>query len=331
VADVDLGSVTRLRLERAARSVLGALAVFIPVFLLGTFVTYFLGYLSGLSPAHLQLGEAATPSAVARLEHEWGFDRPFIVQYVSWFGALLKGDLGVSWYNGRQVADLLSARAMISLSVAGLALVMGTVTGVILGTLAAVLQSTWIDRTITALTSFISVMPSFVVGIALVTVFAVTLELLPSAGYVPLEDGVWPWLSHLLLPAVALSFDTTASIARQLRVGLISAYRENYVIGASLRGFSDRRIFFVHVLPNGIAPALTVLGMKFPNLLGGAVVTEAIFGLSGYGKFASDSALRGDVPSVQGVLVVSVVLVVSFNVLVNSILNRVFPSAGRGA
>lgn len=331
MADVELGSVTRLRLERAARSVLGALAVFIPVFLLGTFVTYFLGYVSGLSPAHLQLGEAATPSAVARLEHEWGFDRPFIVQYASWFGSLLKGDLGASWYNGRQVAELLSARAMISLSVAGLALLMGTVTGVILGTLAAVLQSTWIDRTITALTSFISVMPSFVVGIALVTLFAVTLELLPSAGYVPLEDGVWPWLSHLLLPAVALSLDTTASIARQLRVGLISAYRENYVIGASLRGFSDRRIFFVHVLPNGIAPALTVLGMKFPNLLGGAVVTEAIFGLSGYGKFASDSALRGDVPSVQGVLVVSIVLVVSFNVLVNSILNRVFPSAGRGA
>lgn len=324
-------SVSRLRLERAARALLGALSVFVPVFLLGTFVTYFLGYVSGLSPAHLQLGEAATPSAVARLEHEWGFDRPFIVQYFSWFASLLKGDLGVSWYNGRRVTELLAARAVISLSVAGLALVLGVVSGVVLGTVAAVLQASWIDRTITAVTTFISVMPSFVVGIALVAIFSVTFALLPSAGYVPLEDGTWPWLSHLLLPALALSFDTTASIARQLRVGLISAYRENYVLGAVLRGFSERRIFFVHVLPNGIAPALTVLGMKFPNLLGGAVVTEAIFGLSGYGKFASDSALRGDVPSVQGVLVVSVVLVVGFNVLINAILNRVFPSAGRGA
>ncbi|MEI9939048.1 MAG: ABC transporter permease [Pseudomonadota bacterium] len=324
-------TVPRLRLERAARSLARALAVFIPVLLLGSFVTYLLGFVSGLSPAHLQLGEAATPSAVARLEHEWGFDRPFIVQYLSWFGALLKGDLGVSWYNGRHVTELLAARAMISLSVAGLALLIGTVTGVALGILAAVLQGSWIDRGITAATSFISVMPSFVLGIALVTVFSVTFTLLPSAGYVPLEDGTWPWLSHLILPALALSCDTTANIARQLRVGLISAYRENYVIGAVLRGFSDRRIFFVHVLPNGIAPALTVLGMKFPNLLGGAVVTEAIFGLAGYGKFASDSALRGDVPSVQGVLVVSIVLVVSFNVLINAILNRVFPSAGRGA
>jgi len=331
VAGVLPISASRLRVERAARAIWAALAVFVPVFLLGTFVTYFLGFVSGLSPAHLQLGEAATPSAVARLEHEWGFDRPFIVQYVSWFGSLLKGDLGVSWYNGRSVTELLAARAVISLSVAGLALVMGVVSGVVLGTVAAVLQASWIDRAITAATTFISVLPSFVAGIALVTVFSVTLRLLPSAGYVPIEDGTWAWLSHLLLPALALSFDTTASIARQLRVGLISAYRENYVLGAMLRGFSDRRIFFVHVLPNGIAPALTVLGMKFPNLLGGAVVTEAIFGLSGYGKFASDSALRGDVPSVQGVLVVSVILVVSFNVLTNAILNRVFPSAGRGA
>ena len=331
MADVERVSVIGLRLKRVGRSVLRALAIFVPVFLLASFVTYLLGFMSGLSPAHLQLGEAATPSAVARLEHEWGFDRPFIVQYLSWFVALLKGDFGVSWYNGRSVSELLAARGMVSLSVAGLALVMGTVSGVVLGTLAAVLQGSLIDRTITAMTSFISVLPSFVVGIALVTVFAVALKLLPSAGYVPLDEGVWPWLSHLLLPAIALSFDTTASIARQLRVGLISAYRENYVIGALLRGFSDRRIFFVHVLPNGIAPALTVLGMKFPNLLGGAVVTEAIFGLSGYGKFASDSALRGDVPSVQGVLVVSIVLVVTFNVLVNSILNRVFPNAQRSA
>jgi peptide/nickel transport system permease protein len=327
---VSKSSVLRLRLERAARALFAALAVFVPVFLLGTFITYFLGYASGLSPAHLQLGEAATPSAVARLEHEWGFDRPFLVQYVSWFSSLLKGDLGVSWYNGRRVSDLLAARGMISLSVAALALVFGVVSGVVLGCVAAVLQASWIDRSITAVTTFISVMPPFVVGIALVTIFSVTFQLLPSAGYVPLEEGVWSWLSHLLLPATALSLDVTAGIARQLRVGLISAYRENYVMGALLRGLSERRIFFVHVLPNGIAPALTVLGVRFPTLLGGAVVTEAIFGLSGYGKFASESALRGDVPSVQGVLVVSVVLVVTFNVLVNAILNRAFPAAGRG-
>jgi peptide/nickel transport system permease protein len=320
-----------MRLRRIAVALLRALAVFVPVLLLGTFVTFLLGAASGLSPAHLQLGESATPEAVARLEHEWGLDRPLFVRYGEWLAAMTKGELGISWYNGQRISKVLAGRAVISLSVAGLALAIGVVGGFVLGTIAALRHTSWIDRAITAFVTFISVMPSFVVGIALVAVFAVALHLLPSAGYVPIEDGVWPWLTHLLLPAFALSFDTVADLARQLRVGLISAYRENYVTGAVLRGLSDRRIFFVHVLPNGVAPALTVLGMKFPNLLGSAVVTEAIFGLSGYGKFANESALRGDVPAVQGVLVVSIVLVVLFNVVVNTILNRMLPAARRGA
>ncbi|WP_231637227.1 ABC transporter permease subunit [Microbacterium sp. No. 7] len=138
------------------------------------------------------------------------------------------------------------------------------------------------------------------------------------------------WLWHLWLPAIALSFDTVADVARQMRVGLVQAYRDNYVTGAVVRGLSPRRIFFVHVLRNGSGPALTVLGMKFPNLLGGAVVTEAIFGLAGYGKFAADSASRGDVPAVQGVLVVAIVLVVLFNLLVNVLLVRLNPASARG-
>jgi len=105
---------------------------------------------------------------------------------------------------------------------------------------------------------------------------------------------------------------------------------ENHVTGARLRGLGEVRIFLVHVLPNALGPALTVLGMKLPHLLGGAVVTEAVFGLPGYGRFANESALRGDVPAVQGVLVVSVVLVVVFNLLVNVLLARLVPAARRG-
>jgi len=319
------------RIRRSLPALLRPLGMFVPVLLAGTFITYLLGVMSGLSPAHLQLGEAATPEVVARIEHAWGLDRPFLVQYGDWFCALVSGDLGRSWYNGRDVAELLASRAVISLSVSGVALVTGVTFGAILGVSAALLQTTLLDRAITACLTFMSVMPAFVVGITLISVFAVTLQLLPSAGYVPIEDGVWPWLCHLILPALALSFDTTSDVARQLRVGLIAAYRENYVIGARLRGLPPWRVFFVHVLPNAIGPTLTILGMKFPNLLGGAVVTEAVFGLAGYGKFASESALRGDVPAVQGVLVVSVVLVVAFNLLVNVILNRVTPNADRGA
>jgi peptide/nickel transport system permease protein len=328
--DVRVGRRLRIPGVGVASALGRALALFVPVFVVGTFVTYLLGYVSGLSPAHLLLGESATPEAVARIEHEWGMDRPFVVRYATWFASLMRGDLGSSWYNGQPISRLLAERAVISLSVAGLGLAVGVVAGFTLGALAGVFHTSWVDRAITAITTLMSVVPSFVAGIVLVAVFAVTLRWLPSAGYVPIDEGIRPWLGHVILPALALSFDTTADVARQLRSGLVSAYRENYVTGALLRGFGRRRIFLVHVLPNAIAPTLAMLGLKFPNLLGGAVVTETIFGLAGYGKFASESALRGDVPAVQGVLVVSVVLVVAFNVLVNTILNGLVPGSGRG-
>jgi peptide/nickel transport system permease protein len=322
----------RLRrgLGRAAVVLARSVAIFVPVFLVATFVTFALRSLSGLSPAHLQLGESATPESIARIEHQWGLDKPFLTQYADWFGHVLSGDLGTSWFNGADISQLLAEGAVISLSVAGLALVVGVVFGFGFGVLAAVRRTTWVDRLITGFMTFISVMPSFVVGIALVGVFAVGLGWFPSAGFVPADRGLGVWLAHITLPAIALSFDTVSDVARQLRAGLVAAYRENYVTGAIVRGLGPRRVFFRHVLRNGMGPALTVLGLKFPNLLGGAVVTEAVFGMPGFGQFAANSAQRGDVPAVQGVLVVSIVLVVVFNLLVNLVLARVTPASARG-
>ncbi|RLK52679.1 ABC transporter permease [Microbacterium telephonicum] len=329
---VPLGSGRAPR--RAPRWILGVarpVAVFVPVFLLATFVTYLLRDISGLSPAHIQLGENATPELVAQVEHDWGVDRPFWQQYLDWMTGLLHGDLGKSWWNGTDIATILFDKALVSLSVAGFALLIGVVVGSLLGIVAALTATSPLDRIITGFTTAMSVMPPFVVGVALVAVFAVGLGWFPSAGYsAPAEGGVALWLWYITLPAVALSFDTIADVARQLRTGLTAASRENYVVGARVRGFSPQRVFTHHVLRNGIGPAVTVLGMKFPALLGGAVVTEAIFGLSGYGQFAADSALRGDVPAVQGALVVSIVLVVVFNLLVNIVLGRLSPAAQRG-
>jgi peptide/nickel transport system permease protein len=328
------GRVGTAKIQRAALRVLSTLLrsvlIFIPAFLVATFVTFALRALTGLSPARIQLGEDATPAAIARIEHQWGLDRPFLVQYGSWLNGVLHGRLGASWSNGADISTLIGNGFVISLSVAALALVIGIVAGFGFGTLAALRQATWIDRTITGFMTFISVMPAFVVGIVLVEIFAVGLRWLPSAGYMPVSAGLVPWLSHIILPALALSFDTVSDVARQLRSGLIAAYHENYVIGAVVRGLGPRRIFFRHVLRNGAGPALAVLGLKFPALIGGAVITEWIFGLQGFGRFANDSAQAGDVPSVQGVLVVSIVLVVVFNLVVNVILARVTPAAQRG-
>jgi peptide/nickel transport system permease protein len=319
------------RARLTTRFLLRTVVIFVTVFLIASFITFALQGLSGLSPAHLKLSENATAAQIAQLNHEWGLDRPIYIRYLDWLGGIAHGDLGKSWYNGASISELLRDRAIVSLSVAALAVLIGIVGGVVLGTIAALFQTRWPDRLITAFTSIMSIVPAFVVGIALVAIFAVKLRLFPSAGYVPIaQGGITGWLQHLWLPALALSFDTVADIARQLRIGLIQAYRENYVTGAVVRGLSGRRIFFVHVLRNASGPALTVLGLKFPSLIGGAVVTEAIFGLTGYGQFAAASANRGDVPAVQGVLVLAIVLVVAFNLLVNVFLVRLIPAASRG-
>jgi peptide/nickel transport system permease protein len=322
------------RARHAGRSLLAnvgrSITILVPVFFVATFATFLLRALSGLNPARIQLGQDATPLEINRIEASYGLDRPFLAQYWSWFTGVLHGDLGRSWSNGYPIGTLISDGLTISLTVATLALLVGIVLGLALGALAAVRRTTWIDRGITSFLSIVSTIPAFVIGIVLVEVVAVELSLLPSAGFVPFSQGFWPWLSHLLLPALCLSFGCMSAVARQLRTGLIGAYRENYVIGATVRGLSRRRIFFRHVLRNGIGPAVAVLGLEFPALIGGSVIVESIFALNGFGQFASTSAQMGDVPAVQGVLVVSIVLVVTFNLIVNLILGRLAPAAQRG-
>jgi peptide/nickel transport system permease protein len=312
------------------RSVGRTIAIFVPVFFVATFATFLLRAMSGLDPARIQLGQDATPLQINRIEASYGLDRGFFAQYWSWLTGVLHGNLGRSWSNGYPVSTLIRDGLTISLTVATLALLIGVVLGLAVGALAAVRRTTWIDRGITSALSIVSTVPAFVIGIILIEVITVELHLLPSAGFVPFSMGFWPWLSHALMPALCLSFGCMSAFARQLRAGLIGAYRENYVIGATVRGLSPRRIFFRHVLRNGIGPAVAVLALEFPALIGGSVIVESIFALQGFGQFASTSAQMGDVPSVQGVLVVSIVLVVTFNLIVNIVLGRLAPAAQRG-
>lgn len=183
---------TRHTVGRVLVTLARSIAIFVPVFLVATFVTFALRSLSGLSPARIQLGEEATPEAVARVEAHWGLNRPFLVQYVDWLGGVLHGQLGTSWTNGADISTLIGLGLGVSLSVAFFALIIGVVAGFALGTLAAVRRTTWIDRAITGFVTVISVMPAFVVGIVLVAVFAVGLHVFPSAGYVPAAQGSGP-------------------------------------------------------------------------------------------------------------------------------------------
>lgn len=315
-----------------ARNVLEVVFISVTIFFFATIVTFLLRAATGITPVSLLLrnDETIDPEKEAQILAGWGLDKPLIEQYLTWLGGVLHGDLGTSWINGVSVSEVLAQRVPVSLSIALLGLIIGLVFGVLLGITAAVTQGSILDRGITVFTSFISSVPSFVVAIVLISVFAVGLGWLPAGGYVPPEVDPAAWAARIILPAIALSLDTVADIARQLRNGIVGTMHSNYATGAFLRGFSYNRVLYGHVLRNGVGPALTVLGMKFPALLGGAVITEAIFGLPGYGVYTTRAASYGDVPIVQGALVISVVLVLVFNLLVNATINRLSPTTKRG-
>ncbi|MGM7668255.1 ABC transporter permease [Microbacterium sp. A93] len=317
--------------SRIAHALGSTVLIVVPVFTFATLITFLLGAASGLSPAASLSGDEATPERIAQINQELGLDQPLLMRYITWMGSLLTGDLGVSWYNGFSVTELIAQRLAITTSIVSVALLLGVVVGVALGIVAALNQGRPVDRAITAIIAVVSTLPPFVLSIGLIVVFSVWLHLLPSSGYVPFGQNPAMWFQLIIMPAVALSLDPAADLARQLRTGLVHSLAQPYITGAVVRGLHPRRILVVHALRNGAGPAVAVLGMKIPALLGGAVVTETIFNMPGFGLLSADSALRGDVPVVQGTLVVAIVLVLTFNVLVNVGLAALQPASRRSA
>src|SRR3546814_9252286 len=196
-------------------------AIVVPVFFLATVVTFALGALSGLSPAASLSGDEATPERIAAINAELGLDHPVHVQYLTWIAKVLTGDLGVSWYNGFPVAQLIGERLAVTASIAALALLIALAAGTALGLTAVLFRGRGVDRGITAFATAISTLPPFVVSIGLIVVLAVWLRLLPSSGYVPPTEDPVLWFRLILMPAIALSLDPAADIARPLRTGLV--------------------------------------------------------------------------------------------------------------
>ncbi|MFE7789859.1 ABC transporter permease [Streptomyces sp. NPDC057460] len=319
------------RLGAAPRPLGRVLTTTVTVFVLASLLTFALGALSEANPAAAVLGDLATPADIARMEAQFGLDRPLYAQYLSWLGHALGGDLGVSWFTGVPVADSVAEALPVDLSIAGLALLLAVLIGGGAGIAAALNNGGRIDRTVTLVCSVLATLPPFLIGIVLIVVFAVQLGALPTGGYIPIGESPGQWLRHAILPAVALSLDAAASLARQLRTSLVGALRENYVTGAQMRGFSARRVLFGHVLRNAAGPALSVLGMSVPLILGGAVVTEKIFNLPGIAQLSLQSAEQHDIPVIQGTLLVTICVVLVANIAVNAALAALNPAARRPA
>lgn len=317
----------RSRVLPLLRSVGSTLAMTVTVLLLASVITFALGALSDSNPAAAALGETATQADIDRLNHEFGLDRPLVVQYVAWVGDAVTGDLGRSWFTRIPVADSIRTALPVDLSIAALALVLAILIGGGAGIGAALSNGGIFDRTVTLACSILGTLPPFVIGMALIVLFSVKLELLPAGGYVPISADPLQWLRFAILPGLALSLDVAASIARQLRTSLVGALRENYAVGAEMRGFGRSRVLFGHVLRNAAAPTLAVIGLAIPLIIGGAVMTEKLFGLPGIAQLALQSAEKGDVPVVLGTLLVTAVIVVTASLVINLLQKALDPLA----
>lgn len=272
------------------------------------------------------LGVNASQAAIDSKNAQLGIDRPIFVRFFDWLAHAVQGDLGRSWFSSEQVTVAIGNRLPVTLSlVIGVTLVTAVV-GYLLGVWAGVRRGR-IDRFVQIFSVAGYALPGFLVTIVIVIVFAVQLRWFPAIGYIPITQSFTGWLSTITLPVIALSISAIAGIAQQVRSSVIEVIRSDYVRTLQTRGLPPRRILFRHVLRNASAPALTVLGMQFVGLLGGAVIVEQIFGLPGIGSMAIQYTTRGDIPIIMGLVMLSAIGVVIVNLLVDLGIGWLLPKA----
>lgn len=261
-----------------------------------------------------------TPQEIAQIRHSLGLDGSLLAQFGNYLDGLVHLDLGTSFYSGRPVADLLGAALPATIELAVTAALLSTVVGVFGGVLAARHRGTWLDTTIRAAATIGFSLPWFALAVLAIVVFGVWLEWLPIFGRLPNTvdyqpttgfvlvdafvqgrfDLIGPWLRHLALPALTLTATSAGFVCRITREAYLTAAEQGFVRTARMKGRSERGIAFGHVLRNASVPILTVSGMQFGSLLGGAVITETVFSYPGVGSLLVEAVNRRDYFLVQG-------------------------------
>jgi peptide/nickel transport system permease protein len=285
----------------------------IPVVLMVALFVFSLLYIAPGDPAAIIAGDQASPDDVERIRASLGLDRPFLVRFFEWLWQVIHGDLGTSIFTNLSVTHMISQRIEPTVSLMVLTLILSLSVAIPMGVIAAWKHGTLIDRVVMMVAVFGYSTPVFVVGYLLAYFFALQLDWLPVQGFTSITQGLIPFLRNLILPSVALGLIYMALIARITRATMLDVLSQDYVRTAKAKGVEQKGILFVHALKNAAVPIVTIVGIGFATLIGGAVVTESVFAIPGLGRLTVDAILRRDYPVIQGV-----VLLFSFTyVLVN--------------
>lgn len=289
----------------------------VPVLAIVGVIIFFLIHLTPGDPAAVILGPGATGEQVANLRRELGLDAPILVQFFTWAGRAMTGHLGLSIYSQEPVTRVIVTHLAPTVSLTAVAFVMGIAIAVPTAILAVWKRNTLLDPAFMSMSILGVSIPNFWLALVLILVVAVQLRLLPVSGYVPLSEGLWPWLSHILLPAFVLAVQQAALIARMLRDGMLEVIHQDYIRTAWAKGLGERLVLTKHAFFNAMIPTMTVVGVSLAKLLGGAVVTEQIFVIPGLGNLLVDSIARRDFPVIQGVILFIALVYVVVNLLVD--------------
>ena len=289
----------------------------IPVMGVVALTVFALLHLTPGDPAQIIAGDYATPQDIEKIRGALGLDKPLLTQAGIWMANVLRGDLGTSIYSGLPVTTLIGQRIGPTVALTFLALVISVVFAVPLGVWAAWRQGSWIDRAIMVFSVSGFSMPVFWLGFLLVWVFSIQLSALPVQGYEPLRDGAWLFLRHLILPAATLSLVYMALIARMTRASMLGVLGEDFVRTAFAKGLAPRSVLLGHALKAASLPVVTIIGVGFALLIGGAVVTESVFALPGIGRLTVDAIVRRDYPVNQGVILIISGVYVLLNLVID--------------
>jgi peptide/nickel transport system permease protein len=259
----------------------------------------------------------ATIEELQRIRRRLNLDQPWHLQMLSWYGSVLRGDLGQSFLLNRGVTEAIIERLPVTLSLTLLALVIAVTLGVAAGILAAVRHGTWADQSLMALALVGLSIPDFWLGLVGIYVFAVALGWLPTGGFTPITQDVFGWMRSMALPAVTLGVTQIGLIARITRSSMLEVLGQDYVRTARAKGVPAWKVVGKHAFANALIPVITVTGVIIGVLLGGAIVIEQVFSLPGVGRLIIGAVLRRDYPVIQGGLLLLAFIYVAVNIVVD--------------
>jgi peptide/nickel transport system permease protein len=292
------------------------LLISIPLLLVVSMIVFVLQSLIPGDAARQLAGIYATPADIARVRNQLGLNLPVYEQYWRWLVKVFHGSLGESLLDKQPVIGILNQRLPVTLSLVIGATVVATIVGVILGVASS--RGHAITARVTDVFSIVGLaIPSFWLGLLLITLFSVRLGLFPSIGYVSLQDSLSGWASSLALPVTALALSGITAIAKQTREAMLDTLGSDFIRNLRANGIPERRIVFKHALRSSAVRIVTISGLLFIGALGGSVVIEQVFGLPGLGSLAVISTTAKDIPVIQGIAVYFTLLVIAANLLID--------------